>query len=754
MYDLLQLPRPWHLEMDAQILKKPDLLYVRLRNTAAILRCELTVRVVDQELKVDGEDCHGCRMVAPGDRFAWVWPLAQRPPEKDHVLLEVRLADGGKKTVLVPLSCGEGQVEIVPDLPMVVDQYADRTLRYTAGPGGIAVGGGFRVLMYCNKGGWLSTLQAGRPDAPGYVTVRCSDERVKSFVLVDRHRSGPRGLKVIITGAALAEEGMIEIDMLRIGGSDPSLFSAPGQHAWQDLPLWIIEDPMGLGDGHYVVCRNGHPTLTILPERAEWLRVTAPSTVAPEDEFAVHVAAFDRFHNLATGLEGRIAVRCSGVSHTAQMAGGLAVAEGLAFDFPGVHRLEAIHEGKGLSALSNPIECVADVGGGERLYWGDIHVHTVVSDSGRAPSWSYAVARDVMDLDFAAITDHDISFGRDTGIRGLGDGDMLRCQGKVTLLHWHDVKPLMQFWGEDSWRYICQTADRFYELGEFVTLKGYEWTIGRIQPDGTLPGHRNVYYRQDGPFLASQDDASDTPEKLWANLIEGQAMTIPHSPGYTLTETGIDWRHYDDRFDRVVEIFSSHGTSEFYGNPVPLEEHRTNADAGYVRKALGLGYHLGIIAGTDGHAGIPAWTNPRRWRGRGAMTAVWAKELTREGIFDAIWNRRCYGVEGGARIILRFTINGQGMGSEIGASGELRLAVLVFAEDVILEIAIIRDGEEILQYRGSSFVEKLEYVDQEELNRERFYYARVTQEDGRRAWSSPIWVRPDRKLATASEDLS
>ena len=106
MYDLLQLPRPWHLEMDAQILKKPDLLYVRLRNTAAILRCELTVRVVDQELKVDGEDCHGCRMVAPGDRFAWVWPLAQRPPEKDHVLLEVRLADGGKKTVLVPLSCG------------------------------------------------------------------------------------------------------------------------------------------------------------------------------------------------------------------------------------------------------------------------------------------------------------------------------------------------------------------------------------------------------------------------------------------------------------------------------------------------------------------------------------------------------------------------------------------------------------------------------------------------------------------------
>jgi len=742
MYRLLRLRRPWDLEIDAQILSEPPLLYVRLKNAGAVLRHDLTVEVMDDDLKVDGECCHRCRNVTPGARFAWVWPLTECPPEKDGALLDVGFADGGRKTVSVPLSFGEGHAELVPDVPMVVDQYADRTLRYTSGPGGIGVGGGIKMLMYCNKEGWLSTLQTEKPGAPGYVTARCSDERVKPLILVDRHGDGPKGLKVIVTAAKLVEGETIEIDMSRIGGEDPRLWSAPGQHAWLDLPLWILEDPMGLGDGHYVVCRNGHPTLTLLPEKADWLRVTVPSIVSPGEEFVARFAAFDRFHNLATGLDGKVVVRCGKVSRTAQMTGGWGAAEGLAFDSPGLYRLEARHEKEDLVAWSNPVQCVSEVEGGERLFWGDIHVHTSVSDSARTPFWAYAYGREVMDLDFVAITDHDISFGRDTGICGLGDGDMLRSKGGLTRLQWHDVKPLMQFWGEDSWRYICQAADHFHDPGVFVTLKGYEWTIGRTQADGTIPGHRNVYYRDEGPFLSSQDGASNTPEKLWAALEEGEAMTVPHSPGYSLNQTGIDWTHYNERFDRVVEVFSSHGASEFFGNPIPLEEHRTDPHAGYVRRALGMGYHLGIIASTDGHGGIPAWTNPNRWRGKGAMAAVWATELTREGVFDAIWSRRCYGVEGGARIVLRFDINGHGMGSRIESSAELRLKVQALAEDVIREIAIIRDGEEILQYRGSSFAEKLDYVDQEELREERYYYVRVTQADGKRAWSSPIWVRP------------
>ncbi len=307
----------------------------------------------------------------------------------------------------------------------------------------------------------------------------------------------------------------------------------------------------------------------------------------------------------------------------------------------------------------------------------------MLSDSVGKPAWSYAIGRDVMDLDFMDVTDHDMSFARDTGIAGFGDGDRLRTRGGMSLSHWHDVKPVMQSWGQGTWRYVCDVADQFDEPGRFVTLKGYERGQGRIQPDGTQPGHRNVYYRQDGPFLSSQDDAYGTPEKLWAHLVPGQAMTIPHSPAYTLTATGIDWRHYDERFDRAVEVFSSHGCSEFYGNPVPLKENQTDADSGYMRKALALGYHLGMVASTDGHAGIYAWTDPGRTLRKGAMVAVWATELTREAVFDAIGHRRCYGVEGGARIILRFTANGHATGSEIEASGEVHIWVQVLAEDTI-----------------------------------------------------------------------
>ncbi|MFH1928989.1 MAG: hypothetical protein ABIK79_12575 [Chloroflexota bacterium] len=42
MYSLLRLPRPWHLEIDAQILSNPALLYVRLRDAGAVLRYDLT----------------------------------------------------------------------------------------------------------------------------------------------------------------------------------------------------------------------------------------------------------------------------------------------------------------------------------------------------------------------------------------------------------------------------------------------------------------------------------------------------------------------------------------------------------------------------------------------------------------------------------------------------------------------------------------------------------------------------------------
>jgi hypothetical protein len=156
-----------------------------------------------------------------------------------------------------------------------------------------------------------------------------------------------------------------------------------------------------------------------------------------------------------------------------------------------------------------------------------------------------------------------------------------------------------------------------------------------------------------------------------------------------------------------------------------------------VRGFLDRGGRTGFVAGTDTHDGKPA-----------ARTAVLARELTRDAIFDALRHRRNYAVNG-ARIGLDFRINGQVMGSEIESTGAPRIALDVRGTDLIEEVAIVRNGKVLraMQPRTRDF--HFEEADAD-FPRESYYYVRVIQADedehGNRshAWSSPIWVRQRR----------
>ena len=65
----------------------------------------------------------------------------------------------------------------------------------------------------------------------------------------------------------------------------------------------------------------------------------------------------------------------------------------------------------------------------------------------------------------------------------------------------------------------------------------------------------------------------------------------------------------------------------------------------YAADALERGWLLGLIASSDDHAGRPGATDWLRTQQvyPGGLVAVWAPELTREALWDALWNRRCYG---------------------------------------------------------------------------------------------------------------
>jgi hypothetical protein len=108
---------------------------------------------------------------------------------------------------------------------------------------------------------------------------------------------------------------------------------------------------------------------------------------------------------------------------------------------------------------------------------------------------------------------------------------------------------------------------------------------------------------------------------------------------------------------------------------------------GTYQEALDLGLHLGAICSTDN------WTNmPGHW-GQGLMGCL-AKELTRDGLWEAFLARRVYGVTGD-RLALEFTCNGAQMGSILPYATTRQFRVAVRGSDAIDRIELLRNGHMI-----------------------------------------------------------
>jgi hypothetical protein len=166
--------------------------------------------------------------------------------------------------------------------------------------------------------------------------------------------------------------------------------------------------------------------------------------------------------------------------------------------------------------------------------------------------------------------------------------------------------------------------------------------------------------------------------------------------------------------------------------------------AAYMR-ALAQGWQLGLIASSDDHAGRPGASDWLRVKQGypGGLVAVWAPELKRESVFDALWNRRCYGTTG-ARIILEFSVDGEPMGGVIRSTafseGHHQIRGRVLGDEELQAVEILRGREAI--HVETSFTSSLtiDIVDSPPPGSANYYHVRVLQLDGEMAWSSPVWV--------------
>ncbi len=590
----------------------------------------------------------------------------------------------------------------------VVDSTADLGLRFTVGKTGMKRGGGLRIATGHGLGAeWGGArLQTTTPQGENYLSFRASTGAALQWTtygagrtpLFDRYHPWQLINEFKLAGADLQQGDTIEV-----------LYGAVRMQRWDETGFELRFYVDAFGDDDYLPLRH-NPRLRIRSGPAAALHVSGPSEWTPGQPGWIHVWAEDGFGNPAEGYQGTIALESD-----APIAGlpaeytfrpedrGARRFENLTLAGAGVTRVRASENNGALRAESNPL---LPVGGGprDRIWWGDLHNHTSFSDGRGSAAEAYDFARRVAALDFAAVTDHDF----------------------VTT--------------DPMWREIRDTANRLNQPHRFVTLLAYEWSgatdLGGdhnvYTSDNDLPLYRCYSYfnYRNLRMYRGQDPGAAHVEQLFrllgARFRDENLLVIPHFGGRQGNP-----EFHDPRLQRQIEIFSDHRRSEDWAS-----------------KFLVKGYRLGIMASTDNHAGNAGFGVRRSARPDGssspaergtALVAAYAPELTRQAVFQAIYHRATYATTG-ERIILRFSIDGAPMGSEIRASKPPRIAVEAHGTAPIAVVRVVKSGRVIHEVKPGAPSARFEFLDSSGDYRNQYFYVELEQADGEKAISSPIWV--------------
>ncbi len=643
------------------------------------------------------------------------------PAESAFTPLPSRLTEG----------VGEGYISLDPYEfgPAVVGDYA---LTFVVGGSGIKAGGAILVdfpkSWFTNPTPLVKPMQTTSPDGFHYVGAATSREGAKLSVEIDHKNFDGKTerfrhiVTVRVTDAPHEKYDTITVTLAHT--TSPYLVGDDVVQAAVDRDE----------TGHFKLLSAG-ADYTVTPGPATDARAFLPSIAVKGSKVPIHVTAFDRFQNVAAGHTGEAIVQ--GLAETPlrlSLDNGRASAEWLAAKsgtfFPELSL--AVNSSETLKVPCGPIE-VLEAAPVESIFWGDLHSHSRISKDGIGFG-DYAYARDAVHLDFFASTEHDVS---DAG----GDS----------------ITP-------SEWDFIKSEVASFNAPGKFVTLLAYESSMKM--------GHHNVFYRDmDGlPWPGYKWPAVT---ELWKRLKAAQALTIPHhlgirwgvadapltGPELQELQTGVrsgrngpvlDWSlPHDPVLRPALEIYSKHGQSEYFNPDDPLAYEQVKYTGGssvegahYAQDAWAAGHVMGTVAASDNHTAQPGLMNT-------GLTAVYAPELTREAIFDAILHRRTYATTG-ERIILDFEIAGVRMGEEGKTNGETQGHVTVIAPSDIRFVEVLENGLEGADWKSvarwdAPGKELRQAFSVTPSTARSVYYLRAelaarTSNRVARAWSSPIWL--------------
>jgi hypothetical protein len=476
------------------------------------------------------------------------------------------------------------------------------------------------------------------PAADGYLSIRCSNPEA-NFERIRVPLSGMHGafrgspaptVAFRLEGPALQQGEEVTIVYGDTSGGSRGLRIQSWSTDRLLLPLYLDLDGSG------VFLTPAWPGIEVVGGEPAAVTLVAPSVVAVGESFGLSVRTEDRFTNRATGNIPGYEVLLNGEPFETIGAGGgaITVLEGLSIGEPGVYRFTASSDEGAISGSSNPILVSENPTG--RVFWGETHVHSDYAEGQGSPERLFRYARDDAQLDFLTHSEHDI-------------------------------------WMDDfEWQNLQQLARRYTEEGKMAAYVGYEWTVGRA-----LGGHHNVLFRRPESQRVGVQRANNLPDLYRVLAAENDpedVLIIPHAH-----QAG-DWNQNDPDLERLVEMYSMHGSFEWFGNF-------------YLRN----GFRVGFIGGSDDHRARPGYA-----RGvpmpplvqLGGLAAVVAPEKSADAIFGAMRSLSAYATSG-QRIILDATVNGAGMGTRQDFADTRDISCRVMGTSPIDHIDVIKNGEVI-----------------------------------------------------------
>jgi len=349
--------------------------------------------------------------------------------------------------------------------------------------------------------------------------------------------------------------------------------------------------------------------------------------------------------------------------------------------------------------------------GGYSVYFGDIHTHSgQVRENANnqgcgmgSMNDNYIYAKGPGGLHFYALTDHE-----------------------------NQILP-------DYEEQYFDLADIHNKDGEFACIKAFEHT-------SIIYGHRNIYFKDKSKAKVVNGFSGIHPSEMMDILKqEGcEFFSIPHHPSSSSHPFNTALLYAEDV---CVEVYSTWGSSEYWGDfPRGVSDRH---DCYWVSDMFKTDKIMGIVAGADGHDGHPGAAQspyPKHQHqfhfcGSG-LTAVLCESLTRENIYEAIKNRRCYATTG-APILLDITCGEYLMGSVIkDQKSPPEFNITCTGTNALKEIRIVKNGniEHVRQCCGVHNI-NFKYTDNNYDGSDANYYIRVVQSDMESAWSSPFFFR-------------